>query len=435
MFSYYLRLGFANLRRNPVLTGLLLLTLAVGVAASMSSYTVLHAMSGDPLPDKSDRVLSVIIDTRGAQSLTGDEQWPNQVTYRDASGLKRQGGALRQTALYGISQGVRSERDDLPPFFANGLAVHADFFPIFGLDFLQGSAWDATQDEGGARVAVATRSLAERVFGSVEAAQGQSLNLGGEPFRVVGVVENWQPLPRFYRVAGNTNAEELFLPFGTAIAMEMGAQGSINCSAEGADPGFEGLKRSECVWLSYWAELASVDDLPRYQDGLTAYVAEQRRNGRLPRESEGFRAYAVMDWLSFLNIVGNDTRLQAWLAFGFLLVCLVNTIGLMLAKFGGRAGEVGVRRALGAPRRQLFAQFLTEAGVVGLVGGVVGVLFTLGALWLMGRQSTLIAPYARMDMAMLGMTVGVSLLGAIAAGLLPTWRACNVRPAVQLKSQ
>lgn len=435
MFAYYLRLGFTNLRRNPVLTGLLLLTLAVGVAASMSSYTVLHAMSGDPLPEKSERVVSVILDVRGAESLTGDDTWPNQVTYRDAEGLKRQAAAARQTALYGISQGVRSGREDLPPFFANGLAVHADFFPIFGLDFLQGSAWDAGQDEGGARVAVITRSLAERVFARVEEAKGQTLVLGNEPFRVVGVVENWQPLPRFYRVAGTSNAEELFLPFGTAIALEMGAQGSINCSADGAEPGFGGLMRSECVWLSYWAELASTDEMPRYQDALAAYVAEQRRSGRLPRESEGVRTYAVMDWLAFLNIVGNDTRLQAWLAFGFLLVCLVNTIGLMLAKFGGRAGEVGVRRALGAPRRQLFVQFLTEAGVVGLVGGAVGVLFTLGALWLMARQSPLIAPYARMDMVMLGMTVGVSLLGAVLAGLLPTWRACNVRPAVQLKSQ
>jgi putative ABC transport system permease protein len=59
-----------------------------------------------------------------------------------------------------------------------------------------------------------------------------------------------------------------------------------------------------------------------------------------------------MQWLEYRKVVGNDSRLSAWLAFGFLLLCLVNTIGLLLAKFSVRASEVGIRRALGASRRR-----------------------------------------------------------------------------------
>ena len=71
-------------------------------------------------------------------------------------------------------------------------------------------------------------------------------------------------------------------------------------------------------------------------------------------------------------MVPGDVRLQLWLAFGFLLVCLLNTVGLLLAKFLRRSGEIGVRRALGASRRAIFMQCLVEAGTVGLAGGVLG---------------------------------------------------------------
>jgi putative ABC transport system permease protein len=86
-------------------------------------------------------------------------------------------------------------------------------------------------------------------------------------------------------------------------------------------------------------------------------------------------------------VVGNDTKLSAWLAFGFLVLCLVNTIGLLLAKFSVRAAEVGIRRALGASRREIFRQFLIESAVVGLVGGVLGLVLAFGALALIAMQS------------------------------------------------
>src|SRR5262249_7042122 len=137
----------------------------------------------------------------------------------------------------------------------------------------------------------------------------------------------------------------------------------------------------------------------------------------------------------FLKVVGNDNRLSAWLAFGFLILCLVNTIGLLLAKFSVRAPEVGIRRALGASRKEIFQQFLTEAAVVGLVGGVLGLLLAFGALALIAMQSKELTIVAHMDWAMLMLTFAMSVMAAILAGLLPTWRACQVTPALQLKSQ
>jgi len=145
--------------------------------------------------------------------------------------------------------------------------------------------------------------------------------------------------------------------------------------------------------------------------------------------------YNVNEWMEKLKVVGNDSKLSAWLAFSFLVLCLVNTVGLLLAKFSVRASEIGVRRALGASRSEIFRQFLIETGVVGLVGGVLGLVLAFGALALIGMQSKGMGNIAHMDWQMLGLTFVMSVSAAILAGLLPTWRACQVTPAIQLKSQ
>jgi putative ABC transport system permease protein len=114
---------------------------------------------------------------------------------------------------------------------------------------------------------------------------------------------------------------------------------------------------------------------------------------------------------------------------------MVNVIGLLLAKFTARSGEIGVRRALGAPRRAVFKQYLVESGVVGLVGGAAGLGLTFAALWFLRKQSDEFAVLAKMDWVMLATTLTVALAASLLAGLLPTWRACQVQPALQLKSQ
>jgi putative ABC transport system permease protein len=94
-----------------------------------------------------------------------------------------------------------------------------------------------------------------------------------------------------------------------------------------------------------------------------------------------------------------------------------------------------VRRALGASRAEIFHQFLIETSVIGLVGGVLGLMLAFGALALIGMQSKGMANIAHMDWEMLGLTFMMSVSAALLAGLLPTWRACQVTPAIQLKSQ
>ena len=122
-------------------------------------------------------------------------------------------------------------------------------------------------------------------------------------------------------------------------------------------------------------------------------------------------------------------------SFGFLFVCLVNAVGLMLAKFMSRAGETGVRRALGATRRAIFLQCLVETGVIGLAGAVLGLALT--ALGLAGMRASFsedLVHLLQLDPTDVLLTMLLAVSSALLAGVYPNWRATQVQPAWQLKS-
>ena len=435
MFAYYFKLGLRSLRRNPVLTALMVLTLAVGVATSMSTLTVLRAMSGDPIPSKSDRLFVVQVDNQPAETPEGEPPTAH-LSWIDARELLEAGDGLRRTAMYAVG-GVAEPEGEAGNLLVNGLAVGADFFPMFDVPFRHGGPWSAEADARGGTEVVLSAAFAERLFGD-EDPTGRRLRIFEREFVVTGVLAPWQPMPKFYWLIGGNNrfgeTEDVFIPLQTAIANESNPNGNVNCSGDGPEPGYTGLLNSECVFMQYWVELADAGERTAYRERLGAYVEGQKALGRLP-VGERSRLLDVREWMVEQDVLGDDTILQTLLALGFLLVCVVNTIGLLLAKFTAHAGEIGVRRALGATRTQVFQQYLVQAGVVGAAGGLVGLGLTFGGLWLLARQSEEVAAVAHMNPVMLMATLAVAVVAAILAGLLPTWRACKVVPAIQLKTQ
>lgn len=435
MFAYYFKLGLRSLRRNPALTALMVLTLAVGVATSMSTLTVLRAMSGDPVPSKSDRLFVVQVDNSPADTAAGEEP-ANHLSWLDAKELLAAGDGLRRSAMYAVG-GVAEPEGGEASQLINGMAVNADFFAMFEAPFLHGGAWSAEDDARGGAQVVLSSAFAERLFGKDDPT-GRRLRLFDGEYVVSGVLAPWRPMPKYYWLVGGNNrfgdTDEVFIPIRNALANESNPNGNVSCNGDGPEPGFSGLLNSECTFMQYWVELADAGERGAYRERLAGYVDGQKKLGRLP-VGERSRLLDVREWMQVQDVLGDDTILQTLLAAGFLLVCVVNTVGLLLAKFTAHAGEIGVRRALGATQGQVFQQYLVQAGVVGAAGGLLGLGFTFGGLWLLARQSEEVAAVAHMSPAMLLATVATAIVAAVLAGLLPTWRACRVVPAIQLKTQ
>ena len=432
MLAYYFDLALRSLRRNPVLTGLMVLAIALGIGASMTTLTVLHVLSGDPLPRRSAHIYYPQIDPRDMNGYQPGGEPADQVTWIDGMNLLHAHRADRQALMTGGSVPIQPTQANLDPFYADARYTTTDFFPMFGVPFEYGTAWTTSDDENRARVAVISRTLNDKLFGDKDSL-GKTINVNDADLRIVGVLDAWRPDPHFYDLYQGTYGEneDVFVPLSTSRDLRLAHNGSTDCWGKGA-PSQDKLEQAPCTWLQFWVQLDTPAQAAAYKQFLVHYSQEQKTLGRFQRPPN-VRLRDVMQWLGFKKVVPGDVRLQAWLAFGFLLVCLVNTVGLMLAKFLRRSGEIGVRRALGAARRAVFEQLLVEAGLVGLAGGIGGLLLAQLGLWLVRRQPADYAKLAHLDPLMLLITFALAIGASLLAGLLPAWRACHVAPALQLK--
>ena len=435
MFLYYLQLGMTSLRRNPVLTVLMVVGIGLGIAASMTTLTVMHLMGSDPIPSKSDKLRYVQLDGWSVdRAYTDDGDPPDQSTYRDAVALMEAARAHRQVAMYKISMTAQPANPEVKPFNALGRATTADFFAMFEVPFAWGGGWDRQQDAQHGRVVVLDKATNERLFGGADSI-GKTVRLGDVDYTVSGVLAEWQPRIKFYDLTNGTldQPEAFYIPLATAVELEAGSAGNNNCWKESGE-GWQAYLDSECVWLQMWVELESSADVAAYQSFIDTYVGEQKKLGRFQRPLNN-RLPDVNQWMENQRVVSSDMEVQTGLAFAFLAVCLLNTVGLLLAKFMRKSGEIGLRRALGASRGQVFAQHLVEAAVVGISGGIVGLLLTGGGLAIVRSLYDDFSSVARLDWMMVAATIVLAIIASLLAGLYPTWRACRIVPAVQLKTQ
>jgi len=436
MFSYYFQLGLRSLKRNPVLTALMVLGIALGIAASMTSLTLMHVMGSNPIPWKSDKLHYVQLDGWDPNQAYDQENGfpPDQVTYRDAQALMEAAKADKQAAMFKVAYPIQPVNPEVKPFQALGRATYSDFFGMFEPPFQYGGSWDHGQDSQHARVTVLSKDTNEKLFGGQDSV-GKTVRMNEIDYTVVGVLGEWKPRIKYYDLTNGTlqDAEEFYVPYTTVIENKSNASGNNSCW-KNSEPGWEGYLASECIWQQFWVQLDSPARAAEYKSFLDNYVNEQKKLGRFPRPLNN-RLDDVMQWLTNQKVVPKDVEVQVGLSFAFLLVCLINTIGLLLAKFMRKTGEIGLRRALGASKPQLFTQHIIESGVIGVSGGVFGLALTLAGLWMVRLLYKDYANVAHLDWSMVAMTIALAITAAVLAGLYPTWRACQVAPAAQLKTQ
>ena len=437
MFVYHLRLALLSLQRTPAVSLLMIVAVGLGIGVSMTMLSVYTLMAGDPIPQKSDALLAVQLDSWSPdQPFDEPNEPPNQLTWKDSLALlERSPEGVKRAAMAGTGFAIEVPgADDVRPEIASARATNSEFFEMFLVPFRYGAGWSSTDDRDGARVIVLSRAMNDTLFGGVDSV-GREVRVGQELLRVVGVLDEWHPTPRFYDL--NTGAfedtDEAFVPISLLERHQQawGINGSVNCWQA---PPAEGIFSSECVFTQFWVELPNAAAVQDYQAFLDAYVLEQKKLGRFPRPLNN-RLSNVRTWLDVNEVVQDDNSVLLGLSFMFLLVCLLNTVGLLLAKFLGRAGDVGVRRALGASRARVFQQHLTEVGLIGALGGVLG----LGLAWLglLGVRRLYVdyERVAHLNGELVAVAIGLAVAAGLLAGLYPAWRICRIQPATYLKTQ
>jgi putative ABC transport system permease protein len=434
MFGYYTTLAVRGLRSQAALTLLIIVAVGVGIGASMTTLTIYRGMAADPIPEKSLQLFTPQIDNfgpDGAAGPAGADGLQDRLSYTDAMALLRAHAAFRQVVMYATQQVLTPSDPNLRPFDTSVRATSGNFFAMFDVPLLYGTGWTSQDDADHAQVVVISRDLNDRVFGGTRSV-GKSLTLDGHEYRVVGVMDRWQPMPRFYDLDGAFNRpEDVFLPFSVGVERRMGIA-NINCRKAAA--GFDDILSGECVWAHVWVELPTTAAVAEYRRFLASYAAEQQRSGRFHWAART-RLRNVQEWLAYHHVVSNEVSLLVTVSFSFLFVCLLNAAGLLLAKLIGRASEISVRRALGASRRAIFAQCLLEAGLVGLGGGLLGLLLTdLGINGLRSLVSDEGRALLHLDAVDVGIAVALGILATLVAGIYPTWRAARLQPARQLKT-
>ncbi len=439
MFRYYLKLGVLSIRANPALSALMVAAIAVGIGACMSIVTVRHVMSDNPVAHKNDVLYHVQLDNWNPDDPYEEpNEPPEQVTYLDATALHQAGRAFRQTVSFKSDRVVQPEGDDARPFQEEVRATTADFFAMFDVPFEFGGGWDAAADQTEERVVVLSREMNQRLFGG-EDSVGRMMTMNNEFYRVLGVLQEWMPMPKFYDLNNNPyeGAEEIYVPFSLAVTGKWGSSGNNSCwkPPDGGD--YAAYVASECIWIQMWVELRSASEKDTYMQFLDDYVEEQKSLGRFPRELNN-RLSTPAEWMVNREVVDDTVSVLLSLAVLFLVVCLLNTIGLLLAKVMRRTNDISLRRALGASKSALFSQYIIEAGMIGVAGGLAGIGMTW--LGLRGIESVFseydfIAYLVSMDWTMIMGAVALAIVSALGAALYPTWRACSVSPATTLRIQ
>ncbi len=443
MILYDIRTALLGFRRSPLLSAVIVGGLGLGIGVATLFSAVRHVLAKVPLPHKADLLCYVQLDNWDPEQAypsdpPGDP--PPQITYRDMIEIMKSDLPVRQSGAFKGSLWVFPEDPEARPKKEFVRLAFSDFFEMFELPFRYGGPWDDRADEGPEPVAVLSDEMNRRLFGGADSV-GRTVRIEDREFRVVGVLDVWNPTLRYYDLTQNPfgqTIEPVFIPFSWIVPLEIQTAGNDDGWKSASERGFQGgLMTSEDCFIQMWAEFDRGATIRAYHDFLDAYTVEQRKAGRFLRPTNN-RVRPLPEYMKVQKVVPHEINALALVSLLFLAVCALNLTGLLLAKFLARAPEVGVRRALGARRMDVFVQHIVECETAALAGGVVGLIFAAVGVALLnqwikaaiGRQNALY-----LDLPMLGWSILLALLAGLVAGVYPAWRVCRTPPAMHLKLQ
>ncbi|GAA5218725.1 ABC transporter permease [Corallincola platygyrae] len=433
MFIYYLDLAWRSIKNTPLLSLLMVLAISIGIGITITTLNIYQMASVNPAGERSSVLYEVRLWSQEADSW--DEMNP-QITYQDGFNLRQSDIPTRQTPMFMTGMAIQTEDPKQAPLLESARVSDSDFFALFSIPFIYGGPWDKAIDKEPGYQVVIRADLNQELFGGQNSV-GKVLYLNQKPYKVAGVIDDWKPSPKYYDVNNGAfnDSERLYVPYSLAPIEEYQSWGNNQSWKNESIVTYQDKLASETHWNQYWVELNTPEQKQAYEQWLEGYIAQQQLLGRFASDSPYADISDVSEWLVINKVVPEDSKVLVGLSALFLIVCLVNMLGLLLAKFLKRAPEVGVRRAIGASRTQIFMQHMVEVGVVGFWGGLIGLIWAAVSLSVLSSRFGLEESLTQLDMSMWIIAPTVAITSALVAGLYPAWQICIANPSSHLKSQ
>ena len=457
MLRTCVRLAVGALRRNPLRTILTMLGMIIGVAAVMTMVALGNGAESSVEQDVRSAGTNLIHVNAGNYTRGGEESRiatglgaATTLTGEDADAIAR-----TITGIKGLAPGVRLRgwiASGAHRFYGQVVGTDVPFAEMFGWHFDEGRWLTAADVAARRRVVVLGRTTRDQIFGSGARAVGLGLVIHGQTFTVIGITDTGDP----------DQIEMAFLPY-TALQDALGITYLHTITIEAAEAGEASRIAADTTALLRSRHAAPINAAIEKlrQAGITGNQMPQ--SGYSPagapddftvktQSSEALTkglytsvaafVLANMPKLDEVNLAEMNATLQrasttmtallAGIAAISLVVGGVGIMNIMLVAVKERTREIGVRRAVGARRRDVLVQFLTEALTLSAVGGAFGI--ALGFVAAMGLTMLLDWP-TRVSVNAVALAFGISAAIGIFFGFYPARRASRLDPIEALRTE
>ena len=405
------RVATASLRANKLRTSLTLIGIIVGVTAVIAVMTIIDGLNETVAQTFSSQGSTVFTISKNPQIITSREDFVKfnkrkDVTNEDAEAIGRLcTSCWRVGVAANAIETVKYANQKAENVRVRGVDP-ITMFDIDGVSIDAGRIWTESEGDSGREICVLGADMLKNLFQDAPADQavGKEVRIDGRPYLVLGVLE---PLGSIF---GFSRDNVIYIPYSTYQRVY-------------------GARRSLIVFI----QVPAAEQLEAAEDQVRTIMRNRRGRSMDDPNDEGF-ALETQD--VFLNLYSSATSNIYYVTIGVasvsLLVGGIVVMNIMLVSVTERTKEIGIRKAIGARRKDILSQFLIEAVVVTALGGAIGVGTGFGLAYVI---SALIGFPLLVSAVSAALGVGISSLVGIISGLWPAWRAAKLDPIEALRAE